>query len=170
MERIKKISKYRTIILILMDTLCITIAYYLGAILTTDTTLFEVSHYYAYRISRTVIISVIIYQLVFQFAQGYKSIIRYEEGKDYLKYFGLSMLSSIIVCVIRKTFGLHIATPKLIILAGVFISFLMISYRIIARYILVSDLVNKGINIKKKNKCYQITTTRYTYFPPKTNP
>lgn len=155
MERIKKIGKYRTIILILMDILCISIAYYLGAILTTDTTLFEISPYYAYRVSRTILISVIIYQLVFQFTQGYKSIIRYEEGKDYLKYFGLSMLSSVIVCVIRKTFDLQIATPKLILLAGVFISFLMISYRIIARYILVSDLVNKGITINKKKEGQQ---------------
>lgn len=152
MERIKKLIKYRTIILILMDCLCIAIAYYFGAIITTDTTLFEVSNYYAYRISRTVIISVIIYQLVFQLTQSYKSIIRYEEGKDYLKYFGLCLISSVIVCIIRKFFGLHIASPKLVILAGVFIAFMMISYRIIARYILVLDIANKGININKKKE------------------
>lgn len=105
------------------------------------------------KFSKTIILSIIVYQLVFHLSKSYKSIIRYEEGKDYLKYFGLCIISSIIICIIRKVFKFYIlVSARLNILAGIFIALMMISYRIIVKYILVADIVNKGINVNKEKQ------------------
>ena len=152
MEKIKKLSKFRNIILVILDICCIAVAYFLGVLLVSEDTLFNISEYYAYRLSRTVGISVIVYQIVFHITKRYKHIIRYEDSRDYIWYFILCIISSTIVSVIREIFNLHIATPKLNILAGIFIAMLMVSYRVIARYILVYDLVNKGLIQNKEQK------------------
>ncbi len=153
MEKIKKLSKYRTIILVLLDIACIVIAYYLGMVLVSESSVYKISGYYMDKFSKTIILSIIVYQLVFHLSKSYKSIIRYEEGKDYLKYFGLCIISSIIICIIRKVFKFYIlVSARLNILAGIFIALMMISYRIIVKYILVADIVNKGINVNKEKQ------------------
>ncbi len=152
MEKIKKLSKYRNVILPILDIICIAVAYLVGVPLVSDTNIYYISHYYSYRVFWTIIVSTIVYQVVFWISKSYKSIIRYEEGKDYLRYFLLCIISSLIVCIIREIFLLDIASPKLTILAGIFIGFLMVSYRIIVRYILVNDLVNREINVKTENR------------------
>ena len=149
---LKKLSRFRNVILIVTDILCITIAYILGVLLVSEDTLFNMSSYYINRLQGTIGLSIIVYQLVFHLTKKYKQIIRYENSKDYLNYIGLSILSSIIVSIIREIFNLHIATAKLNILAGIFIGIMMVSYRIIARYILVFDVVNKGIKVNKENR------------------
>ncbi len=152
MEKIKKLSKYRSFILILLDILCIAFAYYLGVVLITDS-VFKLDYYYSRRLVQTIIVSVIVYQIVFHIAGRYKAIIRYEDGKDYFIYFILCMISSIIIAIVRKVFNIFmLERAKLIILAGIFISLMMIAYRIVIRYILVNDIVNRGININKTNQ------------------
>lgn len=151
MGLLKRLSKFRSIILILADLMCILIAYFLGVVLISNDTIFDLSNYYTNRLIRTVMLSAIVYQAVFHITKRYKRIIRYENSKDYLEYIVLCIISSIIVSIIRELFNLHIATAKLNILAGVFIGIMMVSYRIIARYILVFDVVNKGIKVKKDN-------------------
>ena len=151
MEKIKKLVKYRTAILMILDIFCIAFAYYLGVVLITDS-VYSLSNYYIRRLSNTIIVSVIVYQVVFHLTGRYKSIIRYEEGKDYLIYFFLCLLSGIIITIIRKTFKIFLAETKVTILASIFIAMLMISYRLIVRYILVNDVVNKGIAVNKENR------------------
>jgi len=128
LEKIKKLSKYRNVILPILDIICIAVAYLVGVPLVSDTNIYYISHYYSYRVFWTIIVSTIVYQVVFWISKSYKSIIRYEEGKDYLRYFLLCIISSLIVCIIREIFLLDIASPKLTILAGIFIGFLMVSY------------------------------------------
>lgn len=152
MKFLKNLSKFRNVILIILDLLCILIAYFLGVILISNDTIFDLSSYYTDRLTRTFAISAIVYQAVFHITKRYKRIIRYENSKDYLEYIALCVISSIIVSVIREIFNLHIATAKLNILAGIFIGIMMVSYRIIARYILVFDVVNKGIRVSKENR------------------
>lgn len=149
---LKRLSKYRNIILIVMDMLCIAAAYFLGVLLVSDDTLFNLSSYYANRLKGTIGLSIIVYQVVFHLTKKYKQIIRYENSKDYISYITLSILSSVIVSIIRELFHLHIATAKLNILAGIFIGIMMVSYRIIARYILIADVVNKGLIVNKENR------------------
>ena len=151
MEFLKRLSKFRNVILIIADLMCILIAYFLGVILISNDTIFDLSTYYATRLTKTFAISAIVYQAVFHITKRYKRIIRYENSKDYLEYIGLCLISSIIVSIIREVFHLHIATLKLNVLAGIFIGIMMVLYRVIARYILVFDVVNKGIKVNKEN-------------------
>ncbi len=152
MEKIKKLGKYRNIMLVLMDIFCIAFAYYLGVVLITDT-VFKLKPYYTERLSKTIIVSVIVYQLVFHITKRYKNIIKYEDGKDYFMYFILCMVSSIIISIVRKVFHIFmLERTKLILLAGIFISLMMISYRVVIKYILVNDIINKNKNINKEEK------------------
>ena len=160
MNILKKLSRFRNIILVLLDILCILIAYYLGVVLITNS-VFNIPEYYRGKLLRTVFVAIIVYQAVFHLFKSYKRIIRYEEGRDYLKYFLQCILSSFIVSEIYLfprtkivTFlrEWDIATPKLNVLAGIFIALMMVSYRVVIRYILVFDIVNKGISVDKKNQ------------------
>lgn len=152
MEKIKKLSKYRSFILIILDIFCIAFAYYMGVVLITDS-VFKLEPYYVRRLTQTIIVSVIVYQIVFHLAGRYKAIIRYEDGKDYFIYFMLCMISSVIIAIVRKVFHIFmLERTKLIILAGIFISLMMIAYRLVIRYILVNDIVNRGINVNKTNQ------------------
>lgn len=152
MERIKKLGKYRNIILVLMDIFCIALAYYLGVVIITDT-VFKIDPYYVKRLSQTILVSVIVYQAVFHITKRYNNIIRYENGRDYLMYFIACMVSSIIIAIVRKVFHIFmLERTKLILLSGIIISLMMISYRVIIRYILVNDIVNKERRVKKEDK------------------
>lgn len=151
MERIKKLSKYRNIILVILDVFCVIFAYCLGTALLTDF-FREFSDYYKQRLFKTAAVSVIVYQFVFHITKRYKNIIRYEEAKDYIVYIFLSLISAFIVSGVRVVFKVPIATINLNLLAGLLIGTMMVSYRVIARYLLVIDVVNRGIIQKSKEK------------------
>lgn len=152
MEKIKKLGKYRNIILILMDIACIVLAYYMGVVLITPNSLFQIDSYYKRRLLNSIVVSVIIYQLVFHLTRRYKNIIKYEEGKDYLIYFFLCIFSGIIITVIRKTFHIFMAETRVTLLVSIFIALMMVGYRIVIRYVLVNDLINKGLSVNKSNQ------------------
>ena len=153
MEKLKKLSKFRNIILVILDIFCIAFAYYLGVVLITGNIyIFNDTEYYAPRLTSSIIVSVIVYQVIFHVTGRYKNIIRYEDGKDYLIYFILCLISGVIVTIIRKVFHIFMGETRVTILASIFIALLMISYRVIFRYILVNDVVNKGINRNKKDR------------------
>ena len=81
MNRLKNFSKYRNVVLRLMDMFCIAFAYFLGTVLITDFFL-KFDMYYFKRLIITIVTSVIVYQIIFHITKRYKNIIRYEEGKD----------------------------------------------------------------------------------------
>ena len=151
MKFLRSLSKYRNLILIVMDVLCIIAAYYVGTVLITDQ-FTNFSEYYRKRATTTIILSIIVYLIVFFITKRYKNIIRYEDGNDYIIYVFLCVFSSLIVSLIKKVFNLFAVSIKLNVLAGIIISVMMIGYRIVIRYILVNDVVNKGIINKSKNK------------------
>ncbi len=151
MEILKKLSKYRNIILILCDMICIFFAYYIGAILISDGNSLILDKYYAERVLKTVAISILVYQLIFHITKRYNSIIRYEEGKDYVLYIIICIISSFIVSILKYILGIGIASTKLNILAGIFIGTMMVTYRVIIRHILVFDVFNRGVVVKSDN-------------------
>ena len=144
-KKLKSLSKYRNLILTILDVLCIIFAYYLGTVLITDSVL-NLPGYYVSRLLKTVIVSIIVYQIVFRIAKIYNHILRYEEGRDYVKYIFLCILSAIIVSLIKDIFKIGIATAKLNVLAGIFIGLMIVSYRVIVRYILVFNVLEKNTN------------------------
>lgn len=144
MKGLKKLSKFRNIILTLADIFCVAFAYILGTALVTDFFL-DFDKYYLNRLSKTIFVSIIVYQIIFRVTKRYKNIIRYEEGKDYVIYIILSIISSLIVSILDKVFVIGTASAKLNILAGFFIGMMIVAYRIVARYMLVFDVVNRGV-------------------------
>ncbi len=150
MQGLKKLSKFRNLILTLADMFCIAFAYILGTALITDFFL-NFDTYYLRRLYVSIITSVLVYQVVFRITKRYKNIIRYEEGKDYIIYIILCLVSSIIVSLLDTVFTIGTASIRLNILAGIFIGVMIVAYRIIARYILVFDVVNRGIGVKNDN-------------------
>ena len=150
-KKLRSLSKYRNVILTILDIFCIISAYYLGTVLITDSVL-NLSDYYIGRLLKTVFVSIFVYQIVFRVSKMYNHILRYEEGKDYVKYILLCVLSSIIVSLIKLIFKIGIATAKLNILAGIFIGLMMVSYRVIVRYILVFNVLEKSENKETETK------------------
>lgn len=155
MKNLKKISKrlmkYRTLLLVLLDMLCIIFAYYIGTVFLTGQ-LWSWEYYYVYRATRSILISIVVYELFFHMSKIYNNIIRYEDGKAYLKYIGLCMLSAIVVSMLSKFLNFEIASIRVNFLAGIFIAIMMIIYRFIIKQILVFDVVNKGITVNKENQ------------------
>lgn len=147
----QKIMKYRTLLLVVLDILCIIVAYYVGTVFYTGQ-LWNWEQYYVYRSTRSMMIAIVVYQLFFHANKMYNNILRYEEGKTYLKYVFLSMLSAVLITVLSKFLNFDVASTRVNILAGIFISIMMISYRFIIKQILVFDVVNKGITVKKENQ------------------
>ena len=148
MEKLKKLSKYRNLILVVVDCFCIIFAYYLGAVLIQDSVL-NFSEYYLERVIKSAVCYIAMYELIFHIAKRHKSIIRYEEGKDYVFYILLCLMASMLVSIIKVIFKVNVASLKMNVLAGLIISMMLVAYRIIARYILINDVVNKGIVAKK---------------------
>ena len=150
MKGLKSLSRYRNIILILVDFLCIMFSYYIGAAILQDA-FFNFSVYYLDRVIYTGILYFIIYEIIFHITKRNKNIIRYEEGKDYLVYVIICITTAVITSLSNFILNNAVVGIRMNILAGILISVLMISYRVVARYILVHDVVNKGV-IVKKNK------------------
>lgn len=147
MEKVKRLSKYRDFILVILDCFCIIVAYYLGTALITDSVL-SFSDYYSSRLITSILCYIVVYEIIFHLTKRHKSIIRYEEGKDYIIYIVLCLVTAIIIGIIKKIFQINVAAIKMNVLAAIIISMMMVGYRIVVRYLLISDVVNKGILVK----------------------
>lgn len=155
MKELKKISKgimkYRTLLLVILDMLCIIFAYYIGTVFLTGD-FWNWDYYYIYRATRSILISIVVYELFFHMSKIYNNIIRYEDGKAYLKYIILCMVSAVVVSMLSKFLNFEIASIRVNFLAGIFIAIMMVTYRFIIRQILVFDVVDKGISVNKENQ------------------
>ncbi|MBE6499774.1 MAG: polysaccharide biosynthesis protein [Methanobrevibacter thaueri] len=138
-----------------MDCISIIFGYYFISVLITDSFLMQpTSTITKNEILISIIIAIIIYQIIFRFSKRYSNIIRYENNQDYLLYIVLSIISSIIVSLIEELI-LKMPNPsiKFNLIVGLIIGIVMISYRLIIRYVLLYDMANKNIpNDSKKPK------------------
>ena len=146
MKLFKKISKYRNIILVAMDIVCIILAYWLSTLIVMD----DFNSSYVSELLKLICLAILIYQLIFNLAKRYKTIIKYEEEKDYAFYMFLSFIASIVIFVLDKILKFTSFSWKVNLISFIITGFIMITYRIIIKYILISDLVNKGIINKNK--------------------
>ncbi len=148
---IELMKKNRNLILRMMDIVIVAIAYFLVHYFKTETFIID-SQETLKLIGDTIIISIFVYQIVSNSFDIYKNITRYESGKDYFKYGYIVVLSCVSVSIIQHVFNLKIMGPRSNILAGVFISVMMISYRLIIRTILTTHFTydkTEDENIKK---------------------
>lgn len=151
---VDNIAKYRNYLLPLMDIFSIILGYYLVSVLITDSFLMSpTSKVTFHEILITIALSIIVYEIIFKATKRYNTIIRYENNQDYLLYIILSVASSLIVSLIEEIV-LNMKNPsiKLNLITGVVIGILIVSYHLVIRYILLSDIVNKGINYTPENQ------------------
>ena len=146
--KVDSIAKYRNYLLPLMDCISIILGYYLVSVLITDSFLMQpTSAITRNEILISIVLAIIVFQVVFRLSKRYSNIVRYENNQDYILYIVLSIISSLIVSLIEEIF-LNMKNPsiKLNLITGLVIGMILIAYRLIIRYVLLSDVVNKGIN------------------------
>lgn len=152
MEKLKNLSKYRGIILIVLDCISIFFAYYLGTVIASDSVV-NFSQTYLIRLLTSAALYFVFYEIIFLFMRKNKNIIRYEDGKDYVGYVMICIVTAILLSLFETIFHIpNITTIKMNILASLLISIMLVSYRIIARYILVNDIVNRGFKDNSKKE------------------
>ena len=143
-----KLRKYRNVILLLIDILIIFMSYFIVSFLTTDNKDFLTSQNVAL-IRNTIAISIVVYQTFFNLFAIYRNITRYENGKDYLVYVGLSGLSTAVIIALRFMIRLPLLDYKQIILSMLVISIGVIAYRILIRMFLNIENRSEDSNNKK---------------------
>lgn len=146
---IKLMKKYRNSVLRVIDIAIVIIAYFLVYYFKNETFIIKSDAILKIMLD-TIIISIFVYQIILNLFNVYKNITRYEGGKDYLKYGLIAILCCFIVSSLQMIFEIKIMGPKSNILAAVFVSVMMISYRLLIRIILTTHFTD-GIekNIKK---------------------
>ena len=152
--KVDSFGKYRNFLLPLADCISIILGYYLMSVLITDSFLMNpTSTITAREILISIVLSIIVFQIVFRIFKRYNTVIRYETNQDYLIYIFLSIISTIIVSLIEELI-LHMKNPsiKLNLTVGVIIGLMIVASRLILRYILLADVVNKGINYTSENQ------------------
>ena len=148
------IAKYRNYLLPLMDCISIVLGYYLVSVLITDSFLMQpTSAITKNEIIISIVLAIIVFQVIFRLSKRYTNIIRYENNQDYILYIVLSLISSLVVSLIEDLFlGMKNPSIKLNLITGLVIGIIMISYRLIIRYVLLSDVAHKGIKPTSKNQ------------------
>ena len=151
---IDSIAKYRNYLLPLMDCISIVLGYYLVSVLITDSFLMQpTSAITRNEILISIVLAIIVFQVIFRLSKRYANIIRYESNQDYILYIVLSLISSLIVSLIEDLFlGMKNPSIKLNLITGLVIGIIMISYRLIIRYVLLSDVAHKGIKYTSENQ------------------
>ena len=148
----KKIRKYRNVLLFLIDILIIFGAYFITAFLMLDMAKF-ISADNLELISNSIIISLFVYEIVFGIFDLYKNITRYENGKDYIKYILACGISACLVILLKFIFKLQLVTVKQILFTSIIVAVGTVTYRVIIRFILTfgTDSTANISEDKRKN-------------------
>lgn len=145
---IDSFGKHRNILLPIIDCISVILGYYLASVLITDSFLIDpTSAVTQTELIISIILTIIVLQIVFRISNRYTTIIRYENNQDYIIYIILSLVSALIVSLIEELI-LNMKNPsiKLNLAIGFLIGMIIVVSRLIMRYMLLSDIVNKGIN------------------------
>ena len=148
------VAKYRNYLLPLMDCISIILGYYLVSVLITDSFLMQpTSAVTRNELLISIVLAIIVFQIVFRLTKRYTNIIRYENNQDYLLYIILALASSLIVSLIEDLV-LNMKNPsvKLNLIIGLVIGIIMIAYRLIIKFVLLSDAVHRGMKNSGENK------------------
>ena len=141
----KKIRFERNkIILAIIDILIIALACIFSKFLLSNTFYFKAEEWK--QIGITIALSIVIYQIFFRIFNLYRSITRYENGRDYLIYIFVCAISCITTYIIKNIFKIDTFTTKECILSCVLIAVGTVSCRVVIRM-----LLNETLPAEKKN-------------------
>lgn len=150
---IDNFGKHRNILLPLMDCISVILGYYFISVLITDSFLMNpTSAVTKQEILIGIILTIIVLQIIFRLTKRYSNIIRYENNQDYLMYIILSILTLIIVSILEDILGMKNPSIKYNVAVGILIGIIIVVYRLVIRYALLSDIANKGIGYAPDNQ------------------
>lgn len=98
-------------------------------------------------------INLLVYQAFLNIFGLYQNMIEYEVGKDYIKYIFVSVISIVLITIFSLIFKLNYVSFKINVLTGIFISGMLIIYRLFLRSVFNSNktLINNKKNNTSKN-------------------
>ena len=141
------IKKNRNVLLILMDILII-IGCYIASILFLNVPINNIK-----ALVVQIAIVVIVYQIFLNIFRMYQNMMRYEVGKDYIKYIISAFLSMTVLSLADKAFHLEYINLKVNVLSGVLIAGTFVMYRLAGRSILNRRMSKyEKINKNQDNK------------------
>lgn len=141
------IKKNRNVLLILIDILII-ISCYIASILFLNVPIDNIKVLVV-----QIAVVVIVYQIFLNIFRMYQKMMRYEVGKDYIKYIISAFLSMIILSIVYKAFSLEYINLKVNVLSGVLIAGTFVMYRLAGRSILSRRMSKyEKINKNQDNK------------------
>lgn len=141
------IKKNRNILLILIDIIII-IGCYTASLLFLD---MQITNIKKFIIEMAIV--VIVYQIFLNCFRMYQNMMRYEVGKDYIKYILSSFLSLTVLTIVDKAFNLEFVTLRTNVLAGVLVAGMFVMYRLAGRSILSRKMSKyEKINKNQDNK------------------
>ncbi len=141
------IKKNRNVLLILIDILII-ISCYIASILFLNVPIDNIK-----ALVMQIAVVVIVYQIFLNIFHMYQNMMRYEVGKDYIKYIISAFLSMIILSIVYKAFSLEYINLKVNVLSGVLIAGTFVMYRLARRSILSRRMSKyEKINKNQDNK------------------
>lgn len=141
------IKKNRNVLLILIDILII-ISCYIASILFLNVPIDNIKVLVV-----QIAVVVIVYQIFLNIFRMYQNMMRYEVGKDYIKYIISAFLSMIISSIVYKAFSLEYINLKVNVLSGVLIAGTFVMYRLAGRSILSRKMSKyEKINKNQDNK------------------
>ncbi len=141
------IKKNRNVLLILMDILII-ISCYIASIFFLNIHIDNIK-----MLAMQILIVVIIYQIFLNIFRMYQNMMRYEVGKDYIKYIISAFLSMTVLSLADKAFHLEYINLKVNVLSGVLIAGTFVMYRLAGRSILSRRMSKyEKINKNQDNK------------------
>jgi len=139
MKLIDFFKKHTKFILFIVDILVILVSYFITLFFVYEIMPTEIA--LRQTIANTLLISIIVYQIFLNLFDLYKSITRFESGKDYLAYILACFVSASIVSMLGQIFKLDILNVKINFLSGCFISGLLVGYRIVIRLFLTNNII-----------------------------
>lgn len=141
------IKKNRNVLLILIDILII-ISCYIASILFLNIPIDNIKVLVV-----QIAVVVIVYQIFLNIFRMYQNMMRYEVGKDYIKYIISAFLSMIILSIVYKAFSLEYINLKVNVLSGVLIAGTFVMYKLAGRSILSRRMSKyEKINKNQDNK------------------
>lgn len=141
------IKKNRNVLLILIDILII-ISCYIASILFLNVPIDNIK-----ALVMQIAVVVIVYQIFLNIFHMYQNMMRYEVGKNYIKYIISAFLSMIILSIVYKAFSLEYINLKVNVLSGVLIAGTFVMYRLAGRSILSRRMSKyEKINKNQDNK------------------
>lgn len=141
------LKKNKNILLILIDIMVI-ICCYVVAMLFLNTKINNLQNFMI-----DMVIVVIVYQIFLNCFRMYQNMIRYEVGKDYVKYIISASLSVVILTLIDKGFNLEYINLRVNVLSGILTAGTFVMYRLLGRSIATRKMSKyEKINKNQDNK------------------